>query len=577
MACEGSISEHLWSQLNLNDAPAIDGELVADLVSNCGLSKDILRKCWNVSINNSERRTITKDEFFVFMRCIVFVQKFGVNHLRREEVLRLENLDQAIPSLRNLYILPNHGENSTLNNLKNTSLQSPYSVISNPPTSLQPAISPPTTILQSISSSLQSVISHPSTYQYPVSSIRQPTMSPSPISFTTPTTSVLNQNLPTYTDIGGTPTILANASTTESHQIESVDWTHLLDNSTISPTVLIGAIPNSEVGDMCICGDTVHRPKPDSVRLRCGCVIHAACLAKYIKSSLSDASQVSGEGIRCCYWYSCGAKISPADVERFSQFVYQRGAALCIETGGAAGDGFGFGANDVNKFARFAVTASFSEKDLVYCPSCEVPCWVDDSVRSRSKRAVCANPKCNCSFCMSCLVPWHKGMTCTEYVTTCSTSDQLSQRFIAATSKPCPACSTPFTHYHGHSCHHISPAGATGGGCPSCHVHFCYACLSTEHENRTQRGDRKACRCPKGKWSTYCESVDIEKYLVDDPYPHDMRCGCPICPDCSFGNPCGGRGSSSGCDGSCVVCLGMVAPGPRNMVLRRPDAAKRDV
>ena len=53
------------------------------------------------------------------------------------------------------------------------------------------------------------------------------------------------------------------------------------------------------------------------------------------------------------------------------------------------------------------------------------------------------------------------------------------------------------------------------------------------------------------------------RYLVQDPYPHDSRCGCPICPDCRYQQPCGGLGySGSSCDGSCVVCTGLVPPGP---------------
>jgi hypothetical protein len=112
--------------------------------------------------------------------------------------------------------------------------------------------------------------------------------------------------------------------------------------------------------------------------------------------------------------------------------------------------------------------------------------------------------------------------------------------------------------YHGHQCHHISPQG----GCPACHVHFCFACLATEAENTEKRGDRRNCRCPLGKWSTFCDHRDIKKYLVMEPYPHDSRCGCPICPDCRYGKPCGPRDGGSSCDGTCVVCKGLVAPGP---------------
>ena len=58
-------------------------------------------------------------------------------------------------------------------------------------------------------------------------------------------------------------------------------------------------------------------------------------------------------------------------------------------------------------------------------------------------------------------------------------------------------------------------------------------------------------------------SPNNSRYLIQDPYPHDSRCGCPICPDCRYQQPCGGLGySGSSCDGSCVVCTGLVPPGP---------------
>ena len=41
--------------------------------------------------------------------------------------------------------------------------------------------------------------------------------------------------------------------------------------------------------------------------------------------------------------------------------------------------------------------------------------------------------------------------------------------------------------------------------------------------------------------------------------PYDKRCGCVICPDCLFNQPC------DACTGNCVVCLGFVNPGTRDL------------
>lgn len=86
-------------------------------------------------------------------------------------------------------------------------------------------------------------------------------------------------------------------------------------------------------------------------------------------------------------------------------------------------------------------------------------------------------------------------------------------------SKPCPNCSTPIAHYKKHGCHHIKPRG----GCPICHIHFCYVCLGGGLDYWEG--------CPNGD-SAFCD---------DD-------CDCPICPDCSPGFSC------SACDGDCPAC-----------------------
>mmetsp|Transcript_73633 Transcript_73633/g.163654 ORF Transcript_73633/g.163654 Transcript_73633/m.163654 type:complete len:199 (-) Transcript_73633:431-1027(-) len=107
------------------------------------------------------------------------------------------------------------------------------------------------------------------------------------------------------------------------------------------------------------------------------------------------------------------------------------------------------------------------------------------------------------------------------------------------------------SHYHGHHCHHISPET---DGCPRCHQHFCFVCLLP---HGTPGNEERNPACPHG--SGYCHSEGIEDHLVMEPFPHDRRCGCPICPDCRRGHPC------ENCDGDCVVCEGTVQPGPSEM------------
>ena len=126
-----------------------------------------------------------------------------------------------------------------------------------------------------------------------------------------------------------------------------------------------------------------------------------------------------------------------------------------------------------------------------------------------------------------------------------------SDPYIQATTKMCPGCKKPNSHFHGHKCHHITCM-------KPCQQEYCYACLNTAEMNLKYREQKSRCLC--GSWSKFCSSLqspsDIKEFLRVAPYPNDTRCGCQICPECKFGTPCGS------CDGTCCVCTGHVRPGP---------------
>ena len=122
----------------------------------------------------------------------------------------------------------------------------------------------------------------------------------------------------------------------------------------------------------CVCGDTVERFKQDCVRLRCKCMIHTWCLASYIKSQLDDSSMISAEGIRCSYWHTCRSYITMDDVDKFSSFVSKAssqpsssGASPPLgmpASNGAEADSLkNFGTDEVDKFTRFSIAASFND------------------------------------------------------------------------------------------------------------------------------------------------------------------------------------------------------------------------
>lgn len=110
---------------------------------------------------------------------------------------------------------------------------------------------------------------------------------------------------------------------------------------------------------------------------------------------------------------------------------------------------------------------------------------------------------------------------------------------IKATSTPCPTCGVGETHFHGHGCHHVRD------GCGKCKIEYCCVCLQSADQNMQLRGRRDVCLCPSRmgppiiNWTTWCKEEDVLDHLKLEPYPHDDRCGCCICPECRPGRPCG--------------------------------------
>ena len=214
------------------------------------------------------------------------------------------------------------------------------------------------------------------------------------------------------------------------------------------------------------------------------------------------------------------------------------------------------------------------------------------SQNQRPERRPFVCPSCGARVCQGCHNPWHGRLS--KGVENCQKFHQLqaqgaaSDLFIQATTKTCPGCNAPISHSHGHACHHIMP----GTGCPNCGLHWCYSCKSTAAQNVSTRCLRNPERCPTGgcrdeqdpcqgrcacldhSWSTFCSRADDENTgetvqqrvfrstefmkggTLLDRYPKDPLCGCTICSDCRCGAPC------KSCDGSCVVCIGLLPPGP---------------
>lgn len=234
--------------------------------------------------------------------------------------------------------------------------------------------------------------------------------------------------------------------------------------------------------------------------------------------------------------------------------------------------------DEVKRFQRFLLEAAIPTVSRTVCPLCKLLVLLPSKeiLRAQSRRASSrtttgraralgalvwhalvglagrspAPPRADVT-CPHCLNEWDLLASAGDE----AYDDRASRAYIRATSKECPnpACRQPISHFHGHACHHISPSS---DGCPSCHTHFCFVCL--RRHTRTGVGAyRRNHFCPHG--SNFCNNNNIARHIVMRPYPHDSRCGCVICPHCRVGAPC------AQCDGRCVVCTGVVAPGPSHL------------
>ena len=186
----------------------------------------------------------------------------------------------------------------------------------------------------------------------------------------------------------------------------------------------------------CFCTDPVNGDI-GHLRLKCMCLIHYHCLVSYIRSKLGDKSSfVIGEGICCPYMRECKALdteeyfINLEDLEALVTYTDKfspRSLSVFNET---------LTRDEVDKFQRYLNGDNESTANIALLPNCD------------------------------------------------ETEEDLSEKYINATTKPCPSCSYRATHFHGHMCHHVNE------GCLRCKVHFCYRCLCTAEENFVQRGSR---------------------------------------------------------------------------------------
>lgn len=294
------------------------------------------------------------------------------------------------------------------------------------------------------------------------------------------------------------------------------------------------------VGDrerMCLCYcDFAGMSETGDLQLRCGCLVHHDCLVRYIYSQLDDKTVVISSLLKEeTYSVECAMIICPFTYANQCEWKTNESKSEDNSRGDTPEKSAGplnyLSLADLKYLVNYGQTFKEENPDR-----CEITLlekdvdkllgWVQESRDAKGKKSTSSIKA--------------------KY------DDVMTNSYVRATTKPCPSCQSPGTHYHGHNCHHISPYG----GCEHCHVHYCFRCLCTETSNIRYRENRTACLC--GNWSNFCLPLNdhdsIKRFLSMKPYPKDTRCGCPICPDCAVGKPC------ATCPGNCAVCAGQSCP-----------------
>jgi hypothetical protein len=206
----------------------------------------------------------------------------------------------------------------------------------------------------------------------------------------------------------------------------------------------------------CFCSDPTDIES--TIRLSCLCLVHRKCLVSYLRNGMEDRLALIGTmrrmkqlGFLCPY---AGANTCAATGVDSSGFINIDDLEILLLTAdrndGKVSSEDALSSNEIQKLQGWIT------EDL----QLNVGSFLVSSVSAKNRIALTANG--SNSKISGDNQPPQEQIDSTDV-------------FIAATTKACPTCKFSITHWHGHSCHHITPAG----GCPKCKVGFCKFSIHT--------------------------------------------------------------------------------------------------
>lgn len=228
-----------------------------------------------------------------------------------------------------------------------------------------------------------------------------------------------------------------------------MDLSHSSDNI---HRLLLRQKSNRVVHSECFCCEPTDIET--TVRLSCRCLVHRQCLVSYLRIAMEDRLALVGT------------------MQRMKQIGFicpYAGAHTCAATGEIGGSSGFINIADLEKLLQTADRKDgvVSAEDALSSEEIQkFQGWVaEDMPLGVDSRMLASALTTNLSTLFA------NGTNAKISADSLQSQEQVDTTdvFIAATTKPCPNCKFSITHWHGHSCHHISPAG----GCPKCKVGFC--------------------------------------------------------------------------------------------------------
>jgi len=226
----------------------------------------------------------------------------------------------------------------------------------------------------------------------------------------------------------------------------------------------------------CVVCDEAWNPSYMFVPGACGHALCIGCTTQVARDAHGDRNRVTAEGVPCGF-SGCSSCFS-LETLRLLLFV---GNCVLPDERAQYGDPpqliEALTEDELAMLGRYMNEEAVPSSHRAWCPNAACGKFLD---LPRSSTPILANCTwCDAALCSKCSFAWEGHERNGRAWPSCNAAarsrrrskakdskncgEKASMAFIKATSKPCPTCGYAISHFHGHSCHHISPD--TDGAC----------------------------------------------------------------------------------------------------------------